>query len=71
MFHNDVNDIRCHTFSLDITFHIFSNVSIVDFEQVNICREWYYPELTILFKLAMFNFKRQFVEGFKVVRNIF
>ena len=70
MIKNVVNDIRFHTFSFDI-FHIFSNVSVIDFEQVNVCQEWYYPEFAILFKLAMFRLKRQFVEVFKVVRSIF
>ena len=71
MIKNVVNDIRFHTFSFDIIFHIFSNVSVIDFEQVNVCQEWYYPEFAILFKLAMFRLKRQFVEVFKVVRSIF
>ena len=70
MIKNVVNDIRFHTFSFDIIFHIFS-VSVIDFEQVNVCQEWYYPEFAILFKLAMFRLKRQFVEVFKVVRSIF
>ena len=70
MIKNVVNDIRFHTFSFDI-IHIFSNVSVIDFEQVNVCQEWYYTEFAILFKLAMFRLKRQFVEVFKVVRSIF